>query len=95
VKHNLAPPIDNEGIDVVFCGLAVTTGRVIKSSDRKIGRVLPRDPGRENRLQLVWRSLFTTRELVRFEPYCSTLSDIGTPENSELSNKGVQQDQRK
>jgi hypothetical protein len=31
---------------------------------------VPRDPGHEDRMQKVWRSLFTQPELVKFEPYC-------------------------
>lgn len=70
VKLPPASPVDNQGIKVSFCGLAVTTGRVVDHSSREARRVLPRDPGRDDRLRQVWRSLFSQPELVRFEPYC-------------------------
>ncbi len=76
VKRSLPLPINNEGVDVVFCGLAVTAGRMVDPPGREIRRTLPRDPGREDRLRQIWRSLFTRREAVRFEPYCPTPRDL-------------------
>jgi hypothetical protein len=69
-KLALPEPLDNHGIEVSFCGLAVTTGRIVNPPGRETRRTLPRDPGRDDRLKQVWRSLFTQPELVRFEPYC-------------------------
>jgi hypothetical protein len=55
---------------VTFCGFAQTRGRSVVSSSREIRAVAPRDPHRDDRLQAVWRALFTRPELVSFEPYC-------------------------
>jgi len=74
-KLVLPTPLDNQGIEVSFCGLAVTAGRMVNPAGREIQRALPRDPSREDRLRQVWRSLFTQPDLVRFEPYCPTLGD--------------------
>jgi hypothetical protein len=71
-KLILPAPLDNQGIEVSFCGVAVTTPWTIDPSGKKTQRILSRDPDREDRLQQVWRSLFTQSELVRFEPYCPT-----------------------
>jgi len=66
----LPPPIENEGIDVSFCGLAVTTGRFGDSLPRGYREESPRTPAREDRLREIWRSRFTSRGTVSFEPYC-------------------------
>ena len=66
------PPqlIENEGIEVAFCGLAVTKGRFGDSSSGGFREAPPRTPTREDRLQQIWRSLFTNPGTVSFEPYC-------------------------
>jgi hypothetical protein len=71
----LPEPLDNHGIEVSFCGLAVTTGRIVNPQGKETRRALPRDPGRDDRLRQVWRSLFTQPELVRFESYCPQRRD--------------------
>jgi hypothetical protein len=74
-KLVLPSPLDNQGIEVSFCGLAVTAGRIVNPPDRETRRVLPRDPGRDDRLREVWQSLFTQPELLKFEPYCPQRRD--------------------
>jgi hypothetical protein len=74
-KLALPEPLDNHSIEVSFCGLAVTTGRVVNPPGKETRRALPRDPGRDDWLRQVWRSLFTQPELVRFEPYCPQRRD--------------------
>jgi hypothetical protein len=66
----LPSPINNDGIDITFCGLAVTAGRIVDPSGREIRSAAPRNSRREDRLREVWLSLFTKPETVRFEPYC-------------------------
>jgi len=66
----LPQPIDNDGIDVAFCGLAVTTGRYDGSSSGGFREAPPQSPSRQDRLRETWRSLFTNPETVSFEPYC-------------------------
>jgi len=66
----LSAPMNNDGIDITFCGLAVTVGRIVDPSGREIRKGLPRSSVREDRLREIWLSLFTKPELVRFEPYC-------------------------
>jgi hypothetical protein len=69
-REPLPEPLDNSGIAVTFCGFAQTAGRLVGPSGREIGKATARGPHRDDRLQAVWRSLFTHPELVRFEPYC-------------------------
>lgn len=69
-KAVLPTRLDNEGVEVSFCGLAVTAGRIVNPSGREILNNSLRDPGRDDRLRQVWRSLFTQPDLVNFEPYC-------------------------
>lgn len=67
----LPPPIKNDGVHVVFCGLAETVGLTtdVNNKSRRLTRT--RDPERDARLQQVWSKLFSKPELVSFEPYCS------------------------
>jgi hypothetical protein len=74
-RPSLPAPLDNNGIEVSFCGLAVTTGRITTLSEREARTILPRDPGRDDQLKEVWRSLLTHPEHVRFEPYCPMYRD--------------------
>lgn len=74
-KRYLPSPIKNDGIEIVFCGLAVTAGHIVDPSSKEIRRTLPRNPGREDRLRQIWLSLFTRPEAVRVEPYCPKPSD--------------------
>jgi hypothetical protein len=74
-KLLLSSPIENNGIEISFCGLAVTAGRALRPSGKEVLRAVPRDPGRDDRLPQVWRSIFTRPDLVRFEPYCPQRRD--------------------
>lgn len=83
-------PLDNEGIMVTFCGFAETVGLFVDPSGREIRRTVARDPHRDDRLQAVWRALFTRPELVSFQPYCPEPSiprgregTVGQPERAE------------
>jgi len=69
-KLALPTPLDNQGVEVTFCGLAVTAGQIVDPSGKEVQLASPRDPGRDDRLRQVWRSLFTQSDLVKFEPYC-------------------------
>lgn len=71
----LPSPINNAGINVAFCGLAVTAGRIVDPSGREIRKASPRNSRRDHRLRQTWLSLFTKPEAVRFEPYCPQLRD--------------------
>ncbi len=68
----LPTPANNNGIPVTFCGLAVTATGAIDAS-RPL-TTLVRDPGREDRMQRTWQSLFTVPGLVNFKPYCPNTS---------------------
>jgi hypothetical protein len=61
----------------VFCGLAVTSGRLADPSGREIRKGSLRNQGREDRLRDVWLSLFSEPGLVKFEPYCPKPRDLG------------------
>jgi len=67
--------LKNDGIEVVFCGLAATGGGPRDSLRRTVNRRNRRDSRREDRLQQVWSSVFTNRDSVRFEPFCPSWSD--------------------
>jgi hypothetical protein len=69
----LPSPINNDGIDVVFCGIAVTTGRIVDPSGREIRKASPRNSRREDQLGQIWLKLFTNPEMLRFAPYCPKL----------------------
>jgi hypothetical protein len=81
-------PLDNQGIEVSFCGLAVTAGRIVNASGRmeSLGTSL-RGPGREDRLRQVWRTLFISPETVTFEPYCPSPRDLGSYPTGVVSTK--------
>jgi len=74
-KLGLPPLLDNQGIEMSFCGLAVTAGRIANLAGREIQRALPRNSGRDDRLRQVWRSLFTQPDHLNFEPYCPQRRD--------------------
>lgn len=71
-----APPLDNADIRIIFVGVAETNG-LMKSADhgaRQFTR--PRDLERARRLQEAWRARFTQPDLVRFEPYCTSVEEL-------------------
>jgi hypothetical protein len=77
-RHISLPSIDNSGINVTFCGLAVQAGRY-EPSGRTIRRMFFPVPGREERLTMVWKSLFTGQDEVTFEPYCPVPTHLNMP----------------
>ena len=50
----LPSPINIDGIDVTFCGLAVTAGRIVDPSGREIRKASPRNSRRDDRLRQIW-----------------------------------------
>jgi hypothetical protein len=68
-KYKLPTPINNSGVRILFCGSAVTVGRMATSAT-KTNQWLSRNPDGEDRLRRVWSSLFTDPETISFEPYC-------------------------
>lgn len=88
-KHISLSPVDNVGIGVVFCGVAVTDGRVRDRSENAAPQFVTRDSGRVKRTQEIWRSLFAEPGTVRFEPYCPNSSDLERSVPSvEINRKG-------
>src|SRR5260370_36039862 len=86
-KHILLPRIDNTGIEVVFCGVAVTDGRFSNAAEKGSRKFVTGDSDRVRRMQEVWRSLFTEPTSVRFEPYCPNSTEVGahlTPKTSPI-----------
>lgn len=71
----LPSPLNNEGIAVTFCGLAVTAGRIVDPSGRETRKASPHTSGRDDRLRQIWLTLFTGPEAVRFQPYCPQSRD--------------------
>jgi hypothetical protein len=68
-RRGLPAPLDNQGIRVSFCGLAVTAGRIL-GPGREIREAHPRNPSYDDNLRRTWAGLFTRPELVTFDPYC-------------------------
>ena len=91
-REPLPEPLNNDGIKVTFCGYAQIAGRLVDSSGREVVRGVSRDPRHDDRLQAVWRSLFTVPELVSFEPYCpaSSLLSAETPTGRVREGAGLQ-----
>ena len=71
----LPSPIDNDGIGVTFCGLAVTAARIVGSGGGETRKASGRNSAREDRLRETWLRLFTKPETVRFEPFCPQSRD--------------------
>ena len=69
-RNPLPAALDNDGIDVTFCGYAATAGRITDPTGREVRKFTGRNPAREDRMQQIWRSLFMSPERVKFEPYC-------------------------
>ncbi len=74
-KLALPSPINNEGVRVVFCGIAETT--VDMSAG---GKLRPPAEDRAERRREVWGGLFVRPELVSFEPFCGEMgrNDVGS-----------------
>jgi hypothetical protein len=75
-KHIPLSPVDNTGIGVVFCGVAVTDGRVHDRAENAARQFVTRDSDRVKRTQEIWRSLFAEPKTVRFEPYCPSSTEL-------------------
>ena len=73
----LPATIPNEGVHILFIGLAQTLG--IEPGLGKYARQLTkdRDPQRADRLQEVWTERFTVKSLVSFEPFCAAPANDG------------------
>jgi hypothetical protein len=69
-RNPLPAALDNDGIDVTFCGYAATAGRIVEPTRREVRTFAGRNPVREDRMQQIWRSVFMDPERVKFEPYC-------------------------
>jgi len=76
MKSAPVPAIDNEGIKITFCGLAITTGLAADRGGTKRRRTSPGDASRSDRLRDVWSSLLTEPSSLEFEPYCPRPSDF-------------------
>ena len=67
-KSNTSPPpkINNQGIDIIFCGQSETVGQT--SKHKQITK--SRSASQVVRQQQVWLSLFTHPKQVQFLPFC-------------------------
>ena len=75
-KHISLSPVDNAGIGVIFCGVAVTDGRIHDRAENAARQFITRDSNRAKRTQEIWRSLFAESGTVRFEPYCPNSTEL-------------------
>lgn len=73
----LPSPIRNDGVTVVICGLAETTGQTTGAEGKLRRLTSPRDPRRADRMTEVWKALFTNPQLVSLEPYCQKTQVAG------------------
>lgn len=75
--------LDNTGIAVDFCGVAVTRGKTFDAKGHELHQVIRRDAKREDRIRSTWTSAFTAPGLVTFAPYCpvATSFDIKADEH--------------
>lgn len=87
-KHTALPQVDNGGIEVTFCGVAVTDGRIHDRRENVAPKFVTRDSSQVNRMQEVWRSLFVEHATVRFEPYCPSAAPQGNQKKSLTSDSG-------
>ncbi|MDT4955652.1 MAG: hypothetical protein QOJ02_3790 [Acidobacteriota bacterium] len=74
----LPAPIQNRGVHVTFCGMAETIGEVPDNNQVVHRKSKERDSKRADHLREVWAKLFTSPELVSFEPYCSRESSLSS-----------------
>src|SRR5205085_1766126 len=70
-KPSLPEPINNDGIGIVFSGIAETSGEAASTDGRKRRLTPPHNPQRADRIRAVWSALFTNPERLTFEPYCA------------------------
>jgi len=68
--------VENTGIGVVFCGVAVIDGRIRDRAENAGRQFVTSDSGRVKRTQEIWRSLFAEPGTVRFEPYCPNSTEL-------------------
>jgi hypothetical protein len=77
-KRSISPTrVDNAGIDIVLCGIAVTDGRIYDVTTKGTRKSVRSDSERVYRIQEVWRSLFAEPAIVTFEPYCPNATEVG------------------
>jgi hypothetical protein len=86
-REPLPEVLDNDGIDVTFCGYAATAGRILDPTGREVRRFTGRNPAREDRMQEIWRSVFASPERVKFEPYCPRPNNPGAYTTARLSSR--------
>jgi hypothetical protein len=65
------PLFDNTGITVTFINLSETVGTKTDAAGGRQRLTANHDSAKAQRLQDVWRSLFTQPDGVRFEPFCA------------------------
>jgi hypothetical protein len=68
----LPPPINNDGINIVFVGIAETSGTITTAKAQAVQLTRPHDSGRADTIKAVWTRLFTDPSRLTFEPYCTT-----------------------
>lgn len=71
-----AQQLNNEGIRIIFVGIAETKGSM--QGKNQFTRV--RDPQRARHLQDAWRAQFSAPDLVSFEPFCQSSNTISKQE---------------
>jgi hypothetical protein len=66
----LPEAINNDGITIIISGIAQTVGEAAAIEGRKRTLTSTHNPQRIDRIQALWKALFTKPERINFEPYC-------------------------
>lgn len=67
----LPKPIDNSGITISICGIAVTKGETKEPNGKTRQLTQNRNANKSDLIRQVWNKMFTEPELVKFRPFCS------------------------
>lgn len=84
-RITLPTPINNEGVHVVFVGVAQTTGRGVNEAGKSRQYTRDRSPQAASRLEAVWRQVFTEPQRVSFEPFCRARTEAAAKMPSPVS----------
>ena len=69
-QMTLPSPIHNEGISIVFVGIAQTKGQGRTAAGQRQPYTRDRNLQTAGRLEAVWRKVFVQPELISFAPFC-------------------------
>jgi hypothetical protein len=79
-ESSASPPstlgkLDDDGVEVRFCGIASTAGQLFDGESRGV-RSVTRNSVSDERLRLAWTRLFANPDHVSFAPFCTNGSSL-------------------